>query len=245
MDVSPRTIVRDLVLERPNAMRVLAGFHIDFCCGGNRSLDDACRLAEVPVDQVLNALVEARRREAEPDTRDWRDVPTDELIDYIVDVHHAYTREEIARVSPLMAKVKRRHGPAHPELVEVDELFSAVVREVEPHLLREERILFPWIRRLDAWLAAGQGVPPAPFGDVERPIAVMEDDHETLGELLREMRHVTADFHLPDGACNSYRALYQGLEALEQDLHRHVHLEHNLLFPRVRAQVAQARSQVA
>lgn len=239
MDVTPDTLIRDLVLERPASMRVLAGFHIDFCCGGARALDDACRTAGVAVDQVLAALAREQDR-AVPDGRDWRDATAAELIEHIVAGHHAYTREEIERLAPLMAKVRRRHGPGHPELLALDELFAAVVRELGPHMVREERVLFPWIARLEAAVAAGHGVPPAPFGDLEGPLGVMQDDHETLGELLRDMRRVTQDFEPPEGACNSYRALFDGLLALEQDLHQHVHLENNVLFPKARSLAAQA-----
>jgi regulator of cell morphogenesis and NO signaling len=156
-------------------------------------------------------------------------VPLAEIIRHTLDTHHVYTREEMERITSLLAKVASKHGENHPELFDLGALFRSLCEDPAPHLLKEEQVLSPYILRLEAAALSGR---PAPFGSVDNPVRRMMSEHDTAGDLLRELRAAARDFRLPADACVSFRALYEALESFEQDLHQHIHLENNLLFPR-------------
>ena len=219
--------VREIALAAPATTRVFEKFHIDYCCGGRRSLNEACATAGVEpaavidsLDQVLNAT-DALAPLA-PET-----MRLSQLVDHIVGTHHIFTAEELERLEPLMAKVASRHGELHPELYELESIFRDLKASLLPHMQREENVLFPYIRALDT----GTATPPH-FGTVKNPVRMMMMEHDADGERLRRMRNLANDYKLPEGACPSFTALYSGLEDLEHDLHRHIHLENNVLFPR-------------
>jgi regulator of cell morphogenesis and NO signaling len=153
------------------------------------------------------------------------------LIGYILATHHVFTVEEIERLTPLMAKVVTRHGDGHPELFELQALFSELTDSLIPHMRKEEHVLFPFIVELERAEKAKLPAPVPHFGTVKNPIRMMMAEHDTDGERLKKMRDITGDYSLPEGACPSFTALYAGLEDLERDLHRHIHLENNVLFP--------------
>jgi len=222
--------VRELALEVPNATRVFERLKIDYCCGGGRNIVEACRAAGVRPDELSRLLDEAGA--AGDDARDFAAGPLSDIIRHILDTHHVYTREESARIQALLDKVCGKHGGNHPELREVRALFLRLDADLRPHMLKEEQILFPYILRLEAARAGGGAPPFAPFGTVNNPVRMMMFEHDTAGELLREIRAAARDFRPPDDACMSFRALYRALEDFEEDLHRHIHLENNLLFPR-------------
>ena len=224
--------IREIALEAPATTRVFEQFKIDYCCGGRRSIADVCEATGIDtsilmqrIDQAIDA--ERVRSESVPPER----LSPTELVDYILTKHHVFTAEEIERLTPLMAKVAMRHGASHPELLELQEVFAVLCGSLIPHMKKEENILFPYILELD--LAAKRNLlPPVPhFGTVNNPIRMMMLEHDTDGDRLREMRRLTNDYTLPEGACPSFTALYAGLEDLERDLHRHIHLENNVLFP--------------
>ena len=154
------------------------------------------------------------------------------MIDYIVDKHHTYTRDEIEHLTPLMAKVAGKHGAQHPELYALEELFSELCADLSPHLMKEEQILFPYITELENFKTKQTKVPVSCFGTVKNPVGMMMREHDTAGEILRNMRLVSNDYKIPEGACPSYTALLTRLEAFEKDLHQHIHLENNVLFPK-------------
>jgi regulator of cell morphogenesis and NO signaling len=154
-----------------------------------------------------------------------------DLIGYLLDKHHVFTTQEIARLTPLMAKVEDRHGQLHTELIELKVLFTSLADSLRPHMRKEEVVLFPYILQLESAASAGVSAPPAHFGTVENPVRMLMSEHDTDGDRLRQMRELTNDYTLPKGACPSFTALYAGLEDLERDLHRHIHLENNVLFP--------------
>jgi len=233
--LDPRIRIGDLVLELPAAVRVFEALGIDYCCGGQRSLAAACTEAGQDLQEVLAQLDGLQAKAPEPGDRRWADAPLGELIDHIEATHHAFTRSELGRMAPLMEKVLRVHGEHHPELADVAELFEALAGELVPHLEKEERILFPFVRALES----GQA-PSGCFGTVQSPIRVMMSEHDHAGEILRELRSLTGGYAPPADACGSFRSLYLGLASLEEDLHRHIHLENNLLFPRAIA-LEQAR----
>jgi len=222
--------VRELALEVPNATRVFERLKIDYCCGGGRNIEEACQSVGVRLDELSRLLDEAGA--IREDSRDFARGPLSDLIRHILDTHHVYTREESARIQALLEKVCRKHGENHPHLPGLRELFLRLDADLQPHLLKEEQILFPYILRLEAAADAGTPAPFAPFGTVGNPVRMMVFEHDTAGDLLREIRAAASDFRAPDDACMSFRALYQALEAFEQDLHQHIHLENNVLFPR-------------
>ena len=224
--------VREIALAAPATTRVFEEFKIDYCCGGRRSISDAC--AAMGIDP---AMLERRIGEViavQPDTVDQSEPenkPVRELVEYIVDKHHTFTKNEINRLTPLMEKVAARHGEFHPELLELQTIFTALAESLIPHMMKEEQVLFPHIKRLS--FAADNNLPSpfAPFITVQNPINMMMMEHDTDGERLAEMRRLTRDYDLPEGACPSFTALFAGLQDLERDLHRHIHLENNVLFP--------------
>jgi len=210
---------------------VLDRHRLDFCCGGRRTLAEACDAAGIDVAQVLTELsstVTARSALPEPPS-DWNDRPLPEIIDHIVDGHHAYTRAAIARLGPLTEKVVARHGAGHPELLRVATAFFQLAADLAPHMAREENVLFPYIRAL---ASPGARPAPPPFQTVRNPVSMMMMQHDRAAELLGEIRTASRDFATPDDACGSYTALYSGLRELRLDLLTHVSLENNVLFPR-------------
>jgi regulator of cell morphogenesis and NO signaling len=225
MSISPQTTVGDLASAIPHAARVFETHRIDYCCGGRRSLQDACTKVGADVSSVV-AELEAPPRDVDAG-RDWRAAPLNELVAHIIDVHHAYMWQELPRVESLMIKVARVHGEAHPELRELQPIVLGLVDELNGHLMKEERVLFPYVTAL------GAGSATAPhFGTVQNPIRMMNAEHEGAGHALERVRRLTSDHTPPAGACGSYRALFAALAEMELDLHQHIHLESNVLFPR-------------
>lgn len=227
---TPEAIIGQLVTERASRAKVFERFGIDYCCGGKLSIADACQRKGVDPTGVLAALeaVDAALGTA-TDGRDWSAEPLSDLITHILDTHHAYLREALPRLEFLVAKVARVHAESHPELLEVAATYRRFHEDMVAHMAKEESILFPMIRTLAGTPPGGQAFP------LSAPISVMEGEHEHAGSDLAAMRALTRDFAAPEGACNSYRAMLDGLRELEQDTHRHVHLENNVLFPRALA----------
>lgn len=224
--------VREIALENPSSIRVFESLGIDYCCGGKRPLSDACAHAKVDFQRVMDLLESAKTEVASADSGEWRSKPLSELIGHIVAKHHGYVRQETPRIQGFLTKVLAKHGPTHPEIGEIDELFSAISQELSTHMLKEEQVLFPYVERMEAALRAGQGVPAAFFGTVKRPIANMVAEHDDAGALLSKIRSLSSGYTAPAGACPTFLGLYKGLEEFERDLHHHVHLENNILFPR-------------
>jgi regulator of cell morphogenesis and NO signaling len=229
--IGPTMSIADLALRTPGATRLFEFLHIDYGCFGSASLADACADIGIDLDATLfklNQLALAGERSA---TIDWTREPLEALTKHIVENHHVYTRYALAKLDTLADQVVAAHGAEHSELETLKELLQSAGAELRPHLLKEERILFPYIDAL-ASARSGAGHRFGPLESARGPIHVMMQDHRQLGVLLRRMRHVTRDYVPPEEACASWRALYDGLEALERDLFQHVHLESNLLFPR-------------
>jgi len=234
MTLDSNKTVRELAVEVPSATRVFEKLGIDYCCGGGKKLNEACDQAKLAVDQVLRDLEQAEkaRQERQESATDWNSEPLADVIAHIVKKHHAYVQAEIPRLSHLANKVSSKHGPAHPETVKVNELFEALANELTMHLMKEEQILFPYVIRLEESKLESAPVIPSCFGTVQNPIQMMVMEHDNAGEVLRELRAATTDYKLPEDACTSYRTLYTGLLEFEADLHQHIHLENNILFPR-------------
>jgi regulator of cell morphogenesis and NO signaling len=233
MSVMTARTVREVAVENSAATRVFEKFGIDYCCGGNQLLEQACGKAGVPVDDVLDALeMEAEAARAASQIRDWQNEPLSELVAHVKNTHHKFTREEMVRLTALLQKVCSVHGKNHPELFELQSACAGLARELTTHMMKEEMVLFPYIVRMEEAVIQSEPVLPPPFGTVENPVAMMEHEHDAAGNALRAMREASNQFALPADACVSYRTLYGALQAFEADLHQHIHLENNILFPR-------------
>jgi regulator of cell morphogenesis and NO signaling len=219
--------VGELVTEDFRRAGVFKRYGIDFCCGGGISLQEACARLQLDVDEVSRALLESQRERGVAAGHRFSSWTPSFLIDYIVNEHHTFVRENLPVIGAFTAKVARVHGPHTPELVEIARLFAELTREMEAHMANEEEIVFPRIK-------AGSGE------DLAALIEQMEGEHEGAGELMHRLRRLTNDFQPPEGACNTYRASFAKLEEFEADLHTHVHLENNILFPKAIALEQQA-----
>jgi regulator of cell morphogenesis and NO signaling len=224
--------VGEIAAQSLAAVRVFEKHGIDYCCGGQRSLDDACRERGIDTEALLGEVEAACQTRGESD-RNWADAPLKDLIDHIVAKHHAYLRHELPHIEQRMTKVLEAHRRLHGDiLIPLARVFADLRAELEMHMRKEETILFPFIARAEQSAAAGAPWTPPPFGTVGNPIRMMEHEHESAGRALQEIRRLTSRFALPEDACATYRALYAGLAELERDLHMHIHLENNILFPR-------------
>lgn len=218
--------VGDFVRECPSRARVFESLKIDYCCGGKISLARACEKRGINASDVLKQI-EVNDAASEPaDLIDADAMTLTELADHIEQTHHAYLREELPRLDFMTEKVSRVHGDKEPRLLEICDAFVALKAELEPHMMKEEKILFPIIRRLEASASR----PEFHCGSVANPIRQMEHEHEQAGDALATIRKASEDFVPPDWACNTYRAMLDSLEKLEADMHQHVHKENNVLF---------------
>jgi regulator of cell morphogenesis and NO signaling len=234
MTINTSETVGKIVAEAPAATREFEKLGIDYCCGGSRTLAEACAHAKISVDEV-RARLEKSLATASPRDVDWQNQPLSDLIAHINSTHHVFVRSECPRIEALAAKVAGVHGKNHPELKEVQRQFAALAQELSVHMMKEEQILFPYLLRMEECVLAGEPAPPAMFGTVVNPIRMMMQEHDGAGDILRSLRSITNEYALPPDACVSYRTLFGALQEFEADLHQHIHLENNILFPRARA----------
>jgi regulator of cell morphogenesis and NO signaling len=233
MNVTTGKTVRELALEKLGAAGVFEKLGIDYCCGGKQTLEQACHSASISVDAVLSALEAADHSgQALAKDRDWQKEPLGDLIFHIKTTHHQYTREAIARLGPLFEKVCSVHGERHPELFELRGLFQGLAQELTTHMMKEEMVLFPYIERMEESVLQNEPILPAPFGTVQNPVSMMEHEHDSAGNALRALRASSNGYTAPPDGCVSFQTLYKTLAELEVDLHQHIHLENNILFPR-------------
>ena len=226
MIITETTTVADIASTVPQSVRVFQRHGIDFCCGGRTPLAVACREQGLALADVVNAIDASVHDQAVE--RDWSNEPLHLVIDHIVDTYHDPLREELPRLESLAARVTRVHGGKAAHFARLEAIVTELSAELLSHMQKEERVLFPAIRRIES----GQGQPAVPIAS---PIAVMEEEHDHAGALLSELRVITGDYGPPVWACATVRALYFGLSELEAAMHVHVHLENNILFPRALA----------
>lgn len=231
MSFSQETRVGKIAATNPRAKRVLEDAGVDYCCGGEKPLRDACMNAGVSAEEILKRLQE-NSKQAGPEETNWTTAALRELTQHIVTKHHRYVREAIPRLSALLGKVKSKHGQNHPEVADIERLFLDLGQEMYGHMQKEEQILFPYIETLERATIEKRKPEPPFFGSARNPIHMMMQEHDSAGELLREMRKLSSGYQTPKEACESYRELYRSLEEFEADMHMHVHLENNILFPR-------------
>jgi regulator of cell morphogenesis and NO signaling len=223
--------VGEVAAAVPAATRIFEELGIDYCCGGGVTLQSACKAKGVSYEKVAESLA-ALQAHAPAAERDWRTAPLAELIGYVVTKHHGFVRSETPRLAALIAKVVGVHGRNHPELLRVQQVFAQVEQELTMHMMKEEQILFPAVIQMEQERQAGRPAMPPMFGTVKNPIRVMIMEHDSAGDAFATMREATQNFTAPGDACISYRTLYNALLEFEADLHQHIHLENNILFPR-------------
>ncbi len=224
--------VKELAVQIPGAARVFEQFGIDYCCGGNISLGEACGKAGLRLEDVLASLERARQEPAPTPAEDWSQGPLTALAAHIVEKHHAFTKTESSRLEELFAKVSAKHAARHPELALMQTTFREAAEELRNHMMKEEHILFPYLAAMEKAVTEKRNPPPAMFGTVENPIRMMTKEHDDAGEALRALHEASHGYAAPEDACVSYRELYRSLAAFEADMHTHIHLENNILFPR-------------
>lgn len=242
MEITQTTHVGDLAARFPATIEVFKQRGIDFCCGGQRALAEVCE-ADGRGFEALRADLERAVMAAAPEPRPLADLPLGELTTHIVDRYHGWIRQELDRVRPMVEKVLRVHGDRHPELAVLAQVFTELEADMAPHMMKEERVLFPF-------LAAMGATPPGtpivvPFGTVQNPIRMMEMEHEAVGGLLARMRVLTGGFLPPADGCDTFRGLYHALAEIERDTHEHIHVENNILHPRAIALEARLLSSIA
>lgn len=213
--------LNEVISAKPGLAARLEGLGLDYCCHGDKTVEFACNAAGLDTERIVAEL----NKEASPaDRAPWITMSLSELVDHVVTEHHMYMWEEMPRLSALMAKVHSVHGMNHPELAKIREVYEAVRAEFEPHLTKEERVIFPAIKKLDAATAPIEG-------SLDAPLKVLVSEHEAAGELLDQLRDLTNGFQTPADGCASYQALFAGLQQLVLDTHLHVHKENHRMFP--------------
>jgi len=224
------TPVGRLVAERPGRSEVFERFGIDYCCQGRTPLGEACSARGLDEGAVMLALAEADAQPVSPDEPDYGSMTTAQLIDHIVQVHHGFLWQELAPLSVLAHRVAAAHKDAHPELTKLAQAYDFLREDIEAHMKKEEEMLFPALREL----SSGRTLPHFFQGDLHVPLLVLEGDHERVEQSLRFFRTTTGGYVAPADACEAWRALLVRLHRMERDLHRHVHLENEILHQRAR-----------
>lgn len=218
--------VGSIVRDHPAVSRLFEQVKVDYCCGGQKTLDEACRQRGIDPQSFLAQLEDYVALETAPEVN-LTDLTLTELADHIERIHHAYLHEELPRLEKMVTKVAAVHGNKEPRLAQTRDIFLALSAELAAHLLKEEQVLFPLIRQLES----SEALPVFHCGSVANPISRMGVEHDEAGVALAQLRQLTDDFTPPEWACNTYRALLDALATFEEDMHQHIHKENNVLFP--------------
>lgn len=229
MDSIKHIKVSRIVAESYKTAAVFTAHGIDFCCNGGIPLEKACKQQNVDLDQIIDELSQALTT---PEDVNFTDMPLGELVSYIENVHHTYVRKSIPALSVYLTKLCRVHGDRHPELFKLKELFDQSVHDLTQHMEKEEQVLFPYIQALEASRRGRFSLDPPHFGHLHNPIAMLESEHEQEGSRFKIMNTLTDGFVPPKDACQTYRVAFAKLQEFEMDLHKHIHLENNILFPK-------------
>jgi regulator of cell morphogenesis and NO signaling len=230
MNITEEKTVAEVVTENIKSVHIFKKYGIDFCCGGGISIEKACAKKEVDFTALKQELEAVDAVTSNAYNYDNWDLSF--LVDHIINVHHTYVEENIPLLIQYANKVAKVHGHHYTEVVEINKLFTEVANELAAHLKKEELILFPFIKQLVKAEKEGTEVPKPHFGKVNNPINMMEEEHENAGNIFKEIARLTNNYNPPEGACNTFKALYAKLDEFEQDLHQHIHLENNILFPK-------------
>lgn len=231
MNIQEDQIIGELVANDYRTASVFKKYNIDFCCQGNRTINDACEAKEIDGKLVvadLNALVQSQQ----PGSIDYQSWPMDLLAEYIEKKHHRYVEEKTLEIKPYLEKIARVHGGRHPELLEINEHFNATAGELAMHMKKEELIVFPFIKKMVKAKEEGIAITAPNFESIQFPIQAMMDEHTNEGDRFRLIEALSNNYTTPEDGCNTYKVTFALLKEFEQDLHLHIHLENNILFPR-------------
>lgn len=228
-----KVLVKDIVSVNFRTADIFARYGIDFCCGGGITIAQASQKADVDVEQLITDL-EGAMQMPDRETELLNRLSLDELAHYIVETHHTFVRSNIITISDYMARIVMAHGDKHPELETIQHLFQASSIDLTSHMQKEEVLLFPYISSLVKASRIGARPAPAAFSSISDPIAAMEEDHLLEGNRFMEISRLSNNYVMPQGGCNTYKVAFEKLKAFEQDLHRHIHLENNILFPKAK-----------
>lgn len=229
--------VGEIVTENYHAAGVFKEYGIDFCCGGGKPLNQVCEKNNIPVDEVVDKLEKLRQNNT-GESQNFKAWEPDFLIDYIINVHHSFVRNKTEEISAYAAKVASVHGENHPENVDIFKKFVTLANEMIEHLEAEESTVFPLIKKISEKLKNGENLLETEKEKLKGQLSLMEDDHDGAGQLIADIRKLSNDFTPPADACRTYQILYQNLAGFEEDLHKHVHLENNILFKKAEKLIA-------
>lgn len=231
MLIQKESKIGNIVAENFRTAQIFEDYGIDFCCGGKKSVSEACGEKGINPDELTGKLTELTRNQNNTHN-DYNSWELDFLIDYIINNHHGYVKKSLPVISGHAEKVVLKHGTNHPEVIKISELFSGIKAELEAHMQKEELMLFPYIKNLVEAERKSFKIPLPPFGSIENPIQVMEAEHDSAGNAIGEINSLSSSYTLPEDACATFGVLYQELKDFEDDLHTHIHLENNILFPK-------------
>ena len=232
MLIQKETKVGEVVAENFHAAKVFESHGLDFCCGGKRTIEDACKTKGVDTDSLLAELEKLNANN--PSSTHFDKWEADFLTDYIINNHHAYVNNAVSTIEHHLQKVVSAHGAKHPEVCGIESIFTELKNELLEHMAKEERMLFPYIKKLSFAIKNSIEMPAAPFGSVDNPIKVMESEHDNAGLLLKKINALSDSYTPPQDACATFRVLYGEFREFEEDLHVHIHLENNVLFPKAK-----------
>lgn len=222
--------IGQFVAEDYRTAAIFSKYRIDFCCNGNRSIEEACDKKGIDKNALLEDLNNVLKTK-ENNTIDYKSWPLDLLAEYIEKTHHRYVAEKVPVLLQFLEKLSRVHGDRHPELIKIKDLFSASAGELAAHMKKEELILFPFVKKLVKAKLENKAIQSPQFTSVKNPIAMMMHEHETEGARFREIAALSNNYNPPSDACNTYKVTFAMLNEFEKDLHLHIHLENNILFP--------------
>jgi regulator of cell morphogenesis and NO signaling len=221
-----------IVNNNHQAAWVFEKYHLDFCCKGKRSLEQACSELQLEPEKIIAELENLANQNSAADPLHFDNMTLTQLIDYIIMTHHAFVNRELSQILDYLQKIANKHGERHPEMIKVFQMFAAVKEELESHMKKEEQVLFPRIKEMERILLNEAGTFNLNITYLQSPITVMEHEHDHAGTMLKEIRMLTDNYTPPADACTTYRLSFAALQAFELDLHQHIHLENNVLFPK-------------
>jgi regulator of cell morphogenesis and NO signaling len=232
-EVQEKTIGQ-MVAEDYRIAKVFKNHKIDFCCQGNRSLQEVAEKHHLDANALLGEIDEVQQQNTNDNT-DFKSWPLDLLVDYIEKKHHRYVEESIPVLKQYLSKLCKVHGERHPELLVINDHFNASAGELALHMKKEELVLFPWVRKMVKAQQKNEPLGRPHFGSVQNPISMMLQEHDSEGERFRKIATLSDQYTPPADGCNTYKVAFSLLQEFEDDLHRHIHLENNILFPKAEA----------
>ena len=242
MEITKQITLAEVVREKFRTAAIFESYGLDYCCRGNRSIEEACKEKKLDAEKLISEL--SMFEYVQVNSNNFDEWKLDKLIDYIVNIHHSYVKNSLPKITEHLQKTHLAHGNNHPELIEIESIFLEVKNELESHMLKEERMLFPYIKNLVKLKRESLDFVMPPFGTVANPISVMEKEHESAGNALYKIGDLSNNYTTPSDACNTYKVLYEELKEFENDLHIHIHLENNILHPKAKVLESEIKNAV-